>query len=61
MATVVKSFSITGIDGYPVDIEASVLNLEARSVNIIGMGDVAVKNNSLPPCKNLPYEGTELV
>ncbi len=45
MATVVKSFSITGIDGYPVDIEASVLNLEARSVNIIGMGDVAVKES----------------
>ena len=45
MATVVKSFSISGIDGYPVDIEASVLNTESQSVNIIGMGDTAVKES----------------
>ncbi len=46
MATVVKSFSISGIDGYPVDIEASVLNTESQSVNIIGMGDTAVKESA---------------
>ncbi|MCR5824209.1 MAG: YifB family Mg chelatase-like AAA ATPase [Lachnospiraceae bacterium] len=43
MATAVKSFSIAGIDGYPVYIEASLLNTESQSVNIIGMGDTAVK------------------
>lgn len=45
MATVVKSFSIAGIDGYPVFIEASVLNTASQSVSIIGMGDTAVKES----------------
>ncbi len=45
MATVVKSFSIAGIEGYPVDIEASLLNTESQSINIIGMGDTAVKES----------------
>ena len=43
MATVVKSFSISGIEGYPVDIEASLLNTEFQTINIIGMGDTAIK------------------
>lgn len=43
MASVVKSFSIQGIDGYPVDIEASVLPDDRQSLSIIGMGDTAVK------------------
>ncbi len=45
MATVVKSFSITGIEGYAVDIEASVLNNDSKSISIIGMGDTAVKES----------------
>ncbi len=45
MATVVKSFSIAGINGYPVYIEASVLNNDSQSINIIGMGDTAVKES----------------
>lgn len=43
MATVVKSFSIEGIEGFPVDIEASVLPTETQQMSIIGMGDTAVK------------------
>ncbi len=43
MATVVKSFSIEGIDGFPVDIEASILPTETQQISIIGLGDTAVK------------------
>ncbi len=45
MAAIVKCFSISGIDGYPVDIEASVLNTGSFSVSIIGMGDTAIKES----------------
>lgn len=42
MATVVRSFAIQGIDGYPVDIEVKML--EGQPVtSIIGLGDQAVK------------------
>ncbi len=43
MATVVKSFSIDGIDGFPVDIEASILPTDHQQISIIGLGDTAVK------------------
>ncbi len=43
MASEVKSFSIQGIDGYVVDIEASILPDDRQSLSIIGMGDTAVK------------------
>lgn len=42
MATVVKSFAIQGIDGYPVDIE--IKTLEGQPIiTIIGLGDLSVK------------------
>lgn len=42
MATVVKSFAIQGIDGYPVDIEIKTLDGQPM-ITIIGLGDLSVK------------------
>ena len=42
MATVVKSFSIQGIDAYPVDIEIKIMEGQPM-ITIIGLGDQAVK------------------
>ena len=42
MATVVKSFSIQGIDAYPVDIETKIMEGQPM-ISIIGLGDQAVK------------------
>ena len=40
MATVVRSFAIQGIDGYPVDIEVKMLEGQP-AISIIGLGDQA--------------------
>lgn len=45
MASVVKSFAIDGIDGYPVDIENKTLEGQP-SISIIGLGDQAVREAS---------------
>ena len=45
MASVVKSFAIDGIDGYPVDIETKTLEGQLM-ISIIGLGDQAVKEAS---------------
>ena len=42
MATVVKSYAIQGIDGYPVDIEIKTLEGQPM-ITIIGLGDLSVK------------------
>ena len=42
MATVVKSFAIQGVDGYPVDIEIKTLEGQPM-ITIIGLGDLSVK------------------
>ena len=42
MATVLKSFSISGIDGYIVNIEIDTI-YGKPSVSIVGMGDIAIK------------------
>ena len=42
MATVVRSFAIQGLDGYPVDIEVKMLEGQPV-ISIIGLGDQAVK------------------
>jgi len=42
MAVVVRSFSILGVDGYPVDIETDVIS-GMPSITIVGMGDTAVR------------------
>ena len=42
MATVVKSFAIQGIDGYPIDIETKTMEGQPM-ITIIGLGDLAVK------------------
>ena len=42
MATVVKSFSVDGIDGFPIEIEASLIS-GMPSMSIIGLGDQAVQ------------------
>lgn len=42
MATVVKSFAIQGIDGYPIDIEVKTLEGQPM-ITIIGLGDLSVK------------------
>lgn len=42
MATVLKSFSISGIDGYTVNIEIDAI-YGKPSVSIVGMGDIAIK------------------
>lgn len=45
MASVVKSFAIDGIDGYPVDIETKTLEGQP-SISIIRLGDQAVREAS---------------
>lgn len=45
MASVVRSFAIDGIDGYPVDIETKTLEGQPM-ISIIGLGDLAVKEAS---------------
>lgn len=47
MATVVRSFAIQGIDGYPVDIEVKMLEGQPV-ISIIGLGDQAVKEAAEP-------------
>ena len=42
MATVVKSFSVEGIDGFAIEIEASLIS-GIPSMSIIGLGDQAVQ------------------
>lgn len=42
MACIIKSFSIMGVDGYPVDIETDVIS-GMPGMTIVGMGDTAVK------------------
>lgn len=42
MATVVKSFAIAGIDGYPVDVEVDILP-GPPAVSVVGLGDAAIK------------------
>ena len=42
MAVVVQSFSIMGVDGYPVDIEVDVIS-GMPGITIVGMGDTAVR------------------
>lgn len=42
MASVVNSFSISGIDGYIVTIEADTI-YGKPSFSIIGLGDIAIK------------------
>ena len=42
MATMVRSFAVQGIDGFPVDIETTTLEGQPM-ISIIGLGDQAVK------------------
>ena len=42
MATLVRSFAVQGIDGFPVDIETSTLEGQPM-ISIIGLGDQAVR------------------
>lgn len=44
MATVLKSFEISGIEGYVVDIEIDTI-YGKPSVSIAGMGDTAIKED----------------
>ena len=43
MATVVKSMATSGVDGFMVEIEASVLKGQQQMLSIIGLPDQAVK------------------
>jgi magnesium chelatase family protein len=43
MATVVKSFSVEGIEGFGIEIEAVTIKGMQQMVSIIGLGDQAVK------------------
>ncbi len=43
MATVVKSMSVEGIDGFEVEVEATTIRGQQQSISIIGLGDQAVK------------------
>jgi len=42
MATVCRSFALSGVDAYSVTVETVTLHGQP-SVNIVGMGDTAVK------------------
>lgn len=45
MAAITKSFALTGIDGYPVEIETDTIYGQP-SISIIGLGDLAIKEAS---------------
>ncbi|UNC93522.1 YifB family Mg chelatase-like AAA ATPase [Candidatus Contubernalis alkaliaceticus] len=45
MATVVNSFSITGVDGYLVEVETDIIHGKP-SISVVGLGDTAVKEAS---------------
>ena len=59
MATMVKSFSIQGIDGYPVDIETTTINGQPI-ISIIGLGDQAVKEAGERIEASLIFSGYEI-
>ena len=42
MASIVKSFATSGVDGYVVDVEVSVIQ-GLPMMSIVGLGDTAVK------------------
>ena len=42
MATVIHSFAVSGVNAYPVIVETVALHGQP-SVNIVGLGDTAVK------------------
>ena len=42
MASIVKSFSILGVDGYLVDVEIKQIEGQPM-ISIVGLGDTAVK------------------
>ena len=43
MATVVKSMSVQGIDGFQIEVEATTIKGQQQMISIIGLGDQAVK------------------
>ena len=47
MATVVRSFAIQGIDGYPVDIEVKMLEGQPV-ISIIGLINIGVRPHEIP-------------
>ena len=71
MATVLKSFAISGIDGYVVNIEIDTI-YGKPSVSIVGIGDTAIKEGVKPYiifsdatlielCNKLPKTDQELL
>ena len=42
MASIVKSFAISGVDGYLVDVEVKAIHGQPM-ISIVGLGDTAVK------------------
>jgi magnesium chelatase family protein len=42
MASIVKSFGLSGVDAYPVDVEVKAIN-GLPMISIVGLGDTAVK------------------
>ena len=42
MATVTKSFALSGVDGYLVEVETDTL-YGKPSINVVGLGDTAIK------------------
>lgn len=43
MATVVKSMSVQGIEGFDIEVEATTIKGQQQMISIIGLGDQAVK------------------
>lgn len=43
MATVVKSYAVSGVDGFEIEVEAMTLRGQQQMFSIIGLGDQAVK------------------
>ena len=43
MATVVKSMSVQGIEGFCIEVEATTIKGQQQMISIIGLGDQAVK------------------
>ncbi|MHB1407252.1 MAG: YifB family Mg chelatase-like AAA ATPase [Desulfitobacteriaceae bacterium] len=58
MATVTKSFSVSGVNAYPVVVETVTLH-GLPSINIVGMGDTAVKEAAHRHQAALTHEGFE--
>ena len=60
MATVVKSMSVEGIEGFEVEIEATTIRGQQQMISVIGLGDQAVKEAAERIQAALEHDGFDI-